>query len=658
MSALRLRIGVNEIVGVQGRNRRYVITQILPGSKVGVRECGGSSTPEPVPLEWLTEPPLAPDDPDTTAQAAALQEAQLDREYSEVSAKDWEEAHRRMEIVRTLVGVRRPPVKERAREVGCHWTTLYEWMCRYRNSGQALTSLLPGKPSVPKGTKRLHPAVEKLLDSVITKHFLTPQRLRVTAIDNIMQIECHAQGIPLQASDDGSSYHKPHINTIRARIDVLSARKKLSRREGRDKASKVNSSGEGFHADYPLEYVQIDHTKVNVILRDEATGYVMGRPHLTVAIDVYSRMVVGYYIAFEAPGALATGICISQAILAKEDWLRERAEYFHQVPHWPCYGCPVNLHMDNAKEFRGDMVKRACDQYNINVFFRPVRTPQMGAHIESLMDKLSDEFRTLPGATFANPVERGKNYDSEKEAAVSFKEFDVWLANHLLVLYHNRVHSGLDGQTPIQRWEQGMTQGTNGTPARGFLPDRFIGEAAERLRLDFLPLEKRKISERGVSIDRVQYMDPVLRRWINAKDPGNHRRHRDFIFRRDPRDIKVIYFWNPDLLKYEPISYRDAWLPAVSLWELRAARRYLHEKESLPGEQHTQALIFGAVRKKREIEEGAARRRKKIKAAGQYRPGTHKQNVKPATHDKPKSDVDTGSASVERRRVKPFKDLE
>lgn len=47
--------------------------------------------------------------------------------------------------------------------------------------------------------------------------------------------------------------------------------------------------GASFVTSYPLECVQIDHTKVNVILVDELIGSIAGRFWITVAIDVFSR---------------------------------------------------------------------------------------------------------------------------------------------------------------------------------------------------------------------------------------------------------------------------------------------------------------------------------------------------------------------------------
>jgi putative transposase len=44
----------------------------------------------------------------------------------------------------------------------------------------------------------------------------------------------------------------------------------------------------------PLEVVQIDHTLVDVVVVDELERLPLGRPWLTLAIDVASRMVNGF----------------------------------------------------------------------------------------------------------------------------------------------------------------------------------------------------------------------------------------------------------------------------------------------------------------------------------------------------------------------------
>ena len=63
-------------------------------------------------------------------------------------------------------------------------------------------------------------------------------------------------------------------------------------------------------------------------------------------------------------------------------------------------------------------------------------------------------------------------------------------------------------------------------------------------------------------------------------EPGDAtgKRKRKFIVRRDPRDISVVYFFDPELTQYYAIPYRQMLHPAVSVWELREVRRTLKEE--------------------------------------------------------------------------------
>ncbi|MGV4985759.1 hypothetical protein ACVB8X_06850 [Streptomyces sp. NRAIS4] len=76
-----------------------------------------------------------------------------------------------------------------------------------------------------------------------------------------------------------------------------------------------------------LEQVQVDHTPVDVIVVDEQHRMPIGRPYLTVAIDVASRCVVGLVVTLEAPSATSVGLCLTHTACDKQSWLeRLRAE--------------------------------------------------------------------------------------------------------------------------------------------------------------------------------------------------------------------------------------------------------------------------------------------------------------------------------------------
>jgi len=439
---------------VQRNGRRAFITHVLDLESVLVRDAASGEVTRAL-LRELSAPGQG-----LNAPAPDLEE---------IPDEDWQVAQRRLDIIRPLVGRRdrtRQEVAERGDAFGMSANTLYNWLAVYEASGR-LTSLMP-QSRRDKGKLKLSSEIEAIIKSAIDDVYLSTQRRPVSKVCDAVRQRCMTAGL-----------EAPHPNTVRNRIAQLSESFRVRHRQGAKVAehlfSPIDSEFPG--ADWPLAVVQIDHTKVDIILVDDLHRRPIGRPWITLAIDVFSRMVAGFYVSFDPPGALAAGLCLAHAVLPKEQWLTK-----HDLDaEWPLWGFPKTLHLDNAKEFRGNMLQRACSEYGIDISWRPVARPHFGGHIERLLGTLLKEIHTLPGTTFSNPRERG-DYDSEAKAALTLSEFEAWLATYIAKVYHQRKHASL-GMSPLAKYREGVF-GTPQRPGIG-LPARIADE--HRLRLDFTP---------------------------------------------------------------------------------------------------------------------------------------------------------------------------
>jgi putative transposase len=358
-------------------------------------------------------------------------------------------------------------------------------------------------------------------------------------------------------------------------------------------------------------------------------------------------MILGFFVSLDSPGNMSVGLCLAHAILPKDKWL---AGLGNDTP-WPCWGIMRKIHADNAGEFHSEMIKRACKEYTMDLEWRPVKKPHYGAHIERLLGTILGEIHNLPGTTFSNPEERGQ-YDSEKHAAMTVGELEKWLATYITGVYHQRMHSAL-GTSPIKRYELGIF-GNEEIPGRG-IPARIVDE--DRLRLDLMPYFERTVQGDGVVLDNVHYFGDVLKRYIGAKDPNNPTRKQKFIFKRDPRDISVLYFYAPDLNQYFKIPYRDTSHPPISLWEYRKSWRKLREdgKKGI-----NERLIFQTYEKLREQEEQSKRKTKHSLREDQRR-RNNRQIIKPKTADETAltgSVSDKALDSIFESEIEPFDVIE
>src|SRR5690606_12865965 len=141
----------------------------------------------------------------------------------------------------------------------------------------------------------------------------------------------------------------PARNTVRLRIQWLDPYITTRKREGLDAARTLQSAG-GVPPEViaPLEQVQMDHTIIDLIIVDDINRQPTGRPYITVAIDVFSRCIVGMLITLEAPSAVSVGLCLAHAVSDKRPWL----ERLGIDVNWPMAGKPQSLYLDNGTEFK------------------------------------------------------------------------------------------------------------------------------------------------------------------------------------------------------------------------------------------------------------------------------------------------------------------
>lgn len=484
----------------------------------------------------------------------------IESDLHDISPKDWEMAKKKYELIKPILEgdiQGRFEITEYAKRININFTTLYRWVRQYSSTNN-LTSLLSKKSGFPKGISRLLPEQEAIIASVIQEFYLTSQRLSIDKIIDQVGIKCSRQKIP-----------KPADGTIRLRIDRLSEKKVLRGRGQRKKADSKFTPAAGSYplTTYPLEVIQIDHTPADVILVDDVTRKPIGRPWVTLAIDVHTRMVCGYYFSLDAPSETSVAMCIAHAVLPKENWLAAKGVQ----ADWKVWGLPRKIHVDNGSDFRTETLKRACLTYNIGIEYRPAGRPHYGAHIERLIGTFMNKFHQISGTTFSNIHEK-QDYDSAKYANMTFDETEKWFLNLIVKIYHKKIHSSLD-MSPNTKWDEGIFGDEHSGIIGCGLPP--IPSNPKALMLDFMPFKLITIQRTGVTWDRVRYYSHDLENYIGLTEGGKPRK---YIFRRDPRDISIIYFFNPDTKQYIPISIANLAAPSISLWELKAAKQRLKDK--------------------------------------------------------------------------------
>jgi putative transposase len=345
-----------------------------------------------------------------------------------------------------------------------------------------------------------------------------------------------------------------------------------------------------FNASWPLEIVQIDHTQADVLIVDERNRKVIGRPWLSVAIDLASRTVPAFFIGMERPSAATVALLMSRVIQPKDQWLA----HLGLAAQWPMAGIPKTLHMDNAAEFRSRALRLGCAQYGIELQYRPVGRPNYGGHIERMNRTLMQRLKGLPGATGNSPKGR-KARKPENFACLTLMEFERWLALEVAQRYHHSEHRGLHGATPHAAWATLCET----RPPRQLPPGP---EEAWRLLINFMPLASRSVQADGLTIFYVRYWHPVFVVWREERRRVRVRYH--------PEDLSRI-FVSADGRNYVEARCADLRRPSITLWEQRAAVKAMKANNQ---PRISEALLFQAIGLQRQIVERARRDTKRVRA--------------------------------------------
>ena len=495
----------------------------------------------------------------------------MKQDFETASESDWEIASTREAILAPLLWKNESTesaVQRAASALKLSRAMVFRLLRRYRANPKTST-LLPVRRGRKEGCQLLDEKQEQLIAREIEDFYLTGERPSLAALHQRIALACRRAKV-----------HPPSYKAVRSRVDLSDLKRRVELRQGRKAASdRFRLVGNGPKATQPLELVQIDHTLADVMIVDEVSRRAIRRPWISLAIDVATRVVPGFFISLDPPSSLSVALLISHAALPKEGFLRERGV----DQEWPVQGLPGRLHMDNGKEFHAQALKKGCREYGIDVEYRPPLRPTYGAHIERLIGTMMGEVHLLPGTTSSSVADRG-DYDSAGCATMTLKEFEIWFTWQVVGVYHQRIHSGL-GMPPLHAWKLGLRKHPGAI--RPVLD-------LKRFCIDFLPFELRKVRRDGVRLFNVHYCDTALA-------PMVARSNQKYAIKYDPRDLSHVYLKEPsgDFLK---IPYRDLSRPPISLWEHRWATEELRRQGRLAINEDN---LFAAIEAQRRLIEKA-----------------------------------------------------
>jgi hypothetical protein len=265
------------------------------------------------------------------------------------------------------------------------------------------------------------------------------------------------------------------------------------------------------HVKGPGARYEIDATILDVYLVSQMDrNWVVGRPTLYIVIDVFSRMIAGYYLALEPPSWRCAAMALINAVTNKVEFA---ARYdMHLDPEdWPVADFPGQLLTDNG-ELKSLLADALPEHGLCTLENAPAGRPDLKGLVESEFGIINAELgEFVPGHIDKQaPFEkRGRKYPLD--AILTLYELNQFIIQRILIrnatprsrypaipeLVANNV-----APSPWSLWNWG--QETLRIESRRLDPDY--------VALHLLPCEEGVIERRGIRIFTDLYYDPGLLR--------------------------------------------------------------------------------------------------------------------------------------------------
>ncbi|MCG3825937.1 Mu transposase C-terminal domain-containing protein [Photobacterium damselae] len=428
------------------------------------------------------------------------------------------------------------------------WRILAGWKKLYFESGRDIKSLIP--KHAQKGNRNKSSDSQVLVDEAIEKKYLTKERLSIAEAFRYYK----SRVITINQTIIDGAIEPISQRTFYDRVNSLPPYEVAVARYGKRYADReFRSVGQQIAATKPMEYVEIDHTPLPVILIDDELDVPLGRPYLTMLYDRFSKCVVGLSVNFRDPSFDSVRKALLNTLLDKS-WLKE--SYPSIKNDWPCHGKIDYLVVDNGAEFWSDSLENSLRPFVTDILYSQAAKPWRKTGIEKLFDQLNKGLtNSLPGKTFTNPTQL-KDYDPKKESVVRVSVF-LELLHKWVVDYYHMSPDARERAIPYHKWHESKWR-----------PNTYRDDEILALRIELGLLKERTIGISGIRLHNQHYQSDELieyRKYTPVKSGGK-------LFvktKTDPSDISSIYVFLESEKRYIKVPAVDnsGYTKGLSLFE-------------------------------------------------------------------------------------------
>ncbi len=378
------------------------------------------------------------------------------------------------------------------------------------------------------------------------------------------------------------------IESIKSRISTSNYRK-----DYRPLQSTSSSQALG-----PGSRYEIDATIADIYLVSNSNPEsIVGRPTIYFVIDVFSRLVAGFYIGFESPSYLAAIQALNTAMTDKVNYCAKYGISI-QPEDWPAIGLPDALLADRG-ELLGYQIEALEKTFAVRLENAPARRGDAKGIVEQAFNTYQAYFKKEgkgKGVVEGTTVRKTGGRDYRQDATLNIHQFtEIILACiishnqfHVLKTYDREADMPNDLPTiPIHLWNWGIQNRTG----------KLRSVSEEALKIALLPRTKITLSDLGIKAFGLYYLAKEILDlgWLHRKTGSSRPQNLEAAY--DPYSMNKIYiFPQGNSLEYwtGTLSARSREFLDCTLWEIK-------EKQKAQKENLVQYELE-ASKKRRELE--------------------------------------------------------
>lgn len=289
---------------------------------------------------------------------------------------------------------------------------------------------------------------------------------------------------------------------------------------------------------------EIDECEMDIFLVGVDTpDKVVTRPVLYAIIDVYSRMIVGYSLAFDNNSVKGLTNCLLSLVDDREELLKKYNISPKDI-YWPNMVLPRRIRSDNGAEYISYEAERIFKELGIQHELAPPATGSLKGLVEHIFAKLHIDINVVS-------EKHGlitKRYDSthKKDATLNIHDFEkIVLAsiveqNKYRLKYYPRTRKMIDNDVqpiPEELWAYATTSPN--------LDSTHPIINIERYRYTLLMPINVSIKRNGITFKGLNYLD-VNNEWLIKMMKKAGKKTITYEAKIDPRRMGTIYLINDE----------------------------------------------------------------------------------------------------------------